>query len=137
MRLPTGPRLNHLRGSSLQAGRPQRSRPLESRYPAPDLSFPSKMGGVPFRLSDLGVLETSPHGHIADIGEAFRSQQLFANVPGRNAHTGITAQPDRGRLQRRSFELTGMAKADSTERLRNAFFLNFCKTRVASTQRIC
>jgi hypothetical protein len=48
----------------------------------------------------LSLLQTSPHGHIADLGEAFRSQQLFANVPGRNAHTGITAQPDRNRLQR-------------------------------------
>jgi hypothetical protein len=47
----------------------------------------------------LSLLQNSPHGHMPDIGEAF-SQQLFANVPGRNAHTGITAQPDRGRLQR-------------------------------------
>ena len=46
--------------------------------------------------------EAACDGHIADIGEAFRAQQVLGDVPrARRRCSASTAQPDRGRFRRR------------------------------------
>ena len=39
--------------------------------------------------------------HVADVGEAFRPQQLPGDILRRNANTGNSCEPDDGRFRRR------------------------------------